>query len=306
MSIDNFPAILQPIIQQGYLDKEFLTALRINSALRMCARKATFACTIGKAAKWSHEDETSIVPINHYASTADLNLVTSRVGIALEFLQNAYVNGEQAARSMGEVAIHALWEGFAIDKSATFYVNRRDGKHSLTSTDQLTMSAILDAVAHLKTRGAPLIDGFYNCYLDHVSERQLFGDPDFKQLFLGATSANQIFRVGMTNDFLGVRFMPLGQHMLRPEPMVSFMMRNVIVCGDGALIEGNFAGIDADDVRPKNAEVAVIEGVAMVTHETADSSQPIVSQGWYWIGGYGAAIHKSGELRRAVRVRHAG
>ena len=49
----------------------------------------------------------------------------------------------------------------------------------------------------------PEIDGVYNCYLDPVSARQLFADPDFKQLFQGATSANQVFRQGMTNDFLG-------------------------------------------------------------------------------------------------------
>ena len=48
----------------------------------------------------------------------------------------------------------------------------------------------------------------YNCYLDPVSARQLFADPDFKQLFQGATSANQVFRQGMTNDFLGLRFIP--------------------------------------------------------------------------------------------------
>ena len=70
------------------------------------------------------------------------------------------------------------------------------------------MSCFLDAVAKLRLNAVPEINGVYNCYLDPVSARQLFADPDFKQLFQGATSANQVFRQGMTNDFLGLRFIP--------------------------------------------------------------------------------------------------
>ena len=39
-------------------------------------------------------------------------MVTSRVGIASQFLQNAYVNGEQAARSLDELARNALFSGY--------------------------------------------------------------------------------------------------------------------------------------------------------------------------------------------------
>jgi len=50
--------------------------------------------------------------INHYAATTDLNMVTSRVGIASQFLQNAYTNGEQAARSLDELARNALYSAY--------------------------------------------------------------------------------------------------------------------------------------------------------------------------------------------------
>jgi hypothetical protein len=39
-------------------------------------------------------------------------MVTSRVGIASQFLQNAFVNGEQAARSLDELARNALFSSY--------------------------------------------------------------------------------------------------------------------------------------------------------------------------------------------------
>ena len=56
---------------------------------------------------WGVEQYT--ITINHYAATTDLNMVTSRVGIAGQFLQNAAINGEQAARSLDELARNALF-----------------------------------------------------------------------------------------------------------------------------------------------------------------------------------------------------
>ena len=98
----------------------------------------------------------------------------------------------------------------------------------------------------------PEIDGSYNCYLDPVSARQLFADPDFKQLFQGATSANQVFRQGMTNDFLGLRFMPTTEAFVQPHPtLAGLMVRRPIICGQGALVEGDFAGMAAEDVAPR-------------------------------------------------------
>ena len=39
-------------------------------------------------------------------------MVTNRVGIASQFLQNAYSNGEQAARSLDELARNALFSAY--------------------------------------------------------------------------------------------------------------------------------------------------------------------------------------------------
>ena len=126
MGIQNFPAALQPIIQQGFLDREFQNALRSRLGYRACADREDFPVGIGETLTktraglkpsvttplppalntnmdngltpqgWGVEQYT--ITINHYAATTDLNMVTSRVGIVGQFLQNAYANGEQAAR----------------------------------------------------------------------------------------------------------------------------------------------------------------------------------------------------------------
>ena len=65
-----------------------------------------------------------------------------------------------------------------------------------------------------------LVDGVYNCYLDPVSARQLFSDPDFKQLFQGATSSNPVFRQGMVSDFLGLRFITTTEAYVQTHPSI--------------------------------------------------------------------------------------
>jgi len=131
MGIQNFPPALQPIIQQGFLEREFQQALTSRLGYRACADRVKISVGIGETltrtrAGLKPSVTTPIVPstntnldngltptgwgveqytisINHYAATTDLNMVTSRVGIASQFLQNAYVNGEQAARSLERI-----------------------------------------------------------------------------------------------------------------------------------------------------------------------------------------------------------
>ena len=440
MAIQNFPAILQPIIQQGYLEREFSQALTSRLAFRSCADREEIAVGIGETltktraglkptittptvpstntnfdngltpTNWGVEQYT--LTINHYAATADLNMVTSRVGIASQFLQNAYTNGEQAARSLDEIARNVLfasylggntrvrttlsspgttvslddvrgfqsvfasgvqtgvsssnqltvtiganvynvtsvavdstnastaWGGISGTITCTSAVSTSDGTAGntviastapsiirpagrgntalLTSSDTLTMGALLDAVTRLRLNAVPEIDGAYNCYLDPVSARQLFADPDFKQLFQGATSANQVFRRGMTNDFLGIRFMPTTEVFVQQHPTLpNIMVRRPIICGAGALIEGSFAGMASSDIAPGNSIVTVVDGIAMVTREPIDRLQQIIAQSWYWIGGYCAPSDTTtnsltvptatnSNFKRAVVLEHAG
>jgi hypothetical protein len=440
MGISNFPAALQPIIQQGFLEREFQQALTSRLGYRACADREDIAVGIGETLTktraglkpsvttplvasqntnldngltptgWGVEQYT--LTINHYAATTDLNMVTSRVGIASQFLQNAYVNGEQAARSLDELARNALFSpyfggntrvritltsaaatlavddirGFqtvfsngiqvpvnstntllvtvgsnaytlvgaapdatnvatapggisgvltfqgnvtvadgtagntvqAANASVMIWPHARTNTSQLLATDQLTMASLLDAVSKLRVNAVPEIDGVYNCYLDPVSARQLFADQDFQRLFQGATSANQVFRTGMVNDFLGLRFIPTTEAYVQPHPSIAGVnIRRPIVCGQGALIEGDFEGMAASDVAPDGAMVAVVDKVAMVTREPLDRLQQIIAQSWYWIGGFCAPTDigtnpstiptaTNAAYKRAVIIEHVG
>ena len=440
MPISNFPAVLQPIIQQGFLDREFQQALRSRLGYRACADREDISVGIGETltktraglrpsvttpllastntnldngltpGNWGVEQYT--LTINHYAATTDLNMVTSRVGIASQFLQNAYVNGEQAARSLDELARNALFNSYfggntrvrstlaaagpavaaddirgftssfvsgvpvpvsagatlSVVVGASVYtltaaaadatnvsttpggisgvltfstaVSMADGTAANTvtaanasvivrpgnrgntgqilATDSLTMGSLLDAVAKLRLNAVPEIDGVYNCYLDPVSARQLFADGDFRQLFTGATSANQVFRQGMINEFLGLRFIPTTEAYVQPHPTLpNVFVRRPIVCGQGALIEGDFAGMAENDVAPSDSIVSLVDGVAMVTREPIDRLQQIIAQSWYWIGGFCTPsdvttnpntipTSTNATFKRAVMLEHAG
>lgn len=440
MAIQNFPLALQPIIQQGFLEREFDQALRSRLGYRACADRELISVGIGEIitktraglkpsvttplpgssntnfdngltpTAWNVEQYT--LSMNHYASTIDLNMVTSRVGIASQFLQNAYVNGEQAARSLDELARNALFNAYfggntrirttlgsagpvvtvddvrgfqnvfnngvqqpvsnslpltivigsntynvvsstadvtsvsttpggasgtltlsgnvsvadgtagntvlASNASVVIRPTQRGNTAQLGVNDTLTMSCLLDAVAKLRLNAVPEIDGVYNCYLDPISARQLFGDPDFKQLFQGATSANQVFRKGMTNDFLGLRFISTTETYVQSHPTLSgVMVRRPIVCGKGALVEGDFAGMASNDVAPADSIVSLVDGIAMVTREPVDRLQQIVAQSWYWIGGFCAPSDTTtnpstvptatnAAFKRAVMIEHVG
>jgi hypothetical protein len=422
MGIQNFPPALQPIIQQGFLEREFEQALRSRLGYRAIADREEIAVGIGETltktrgglkpsvttplppasnnnfdnglspSTWGVEQYT--ITINHYAATTDLNMVTSRVGIASQFLQNAYVNGEQAARSLDELARDTLFNSYfggntrvrttlasagpavAVDDIRGFLTGFVNGVQQAVSSanpltvtvgadaytlvgaapdttnvstapngisgvltfatsvsvsdgtagntgalmagDTLTMSNLLDAVSKLRVNAVPEVDGVYNCYLDPVSARQLFADPDFKQLFQGATSTNQVFRRGMVNQFLGLRFIPTTEAFVQPHPtLAGLMVRRPIICGQGALIEGDFAGMAADDVAPKDSIVHLVDGVAMVTREPLDRLQQIIAQSWYWIGGFCAPSDTTtnpttiptatnAAFKRAVMIEHIG
>jgi hypothetical protein len=177
------------------------------------------------------------------------------------------------------------------------------------------MATLLNAVATLRLNAVPEIDGAYNCYLDPVSARQLFGDQAFRQLFTGATSANQVFKRGVVNDFLGLRFVPTTEAFVTGNS--GSLIRRPIVCGKGALIEGDFAALAESDVAPKDSIVSVVDGIAMVTREPIDRLQQIIAQSWYWIGGFTTPSDittspstvptaTNAVFKRAVMVEHAG
>jgi len=140
MPIQNMPASLQNAIQQGFLEREFQTGLQSALGYRAIADRETVSINVGEtvtktraglkapvvsplsAASNTNLDngltpgaqtiEQYVLGIDQYADTIDLNIVTSQVGIANQFLLNAYTNGMQARQSLDRLARNALFAGY--------------------------------------------------------------------------------------------------------------------------------------------------------------------------------------------------
>lgn len=139
MGIENFPEQLRAAIQQGFLAREFESGLHARMGFRAIADREIFPNAIGETltktrkslkapvttplqpsgntnfdnglspSGWSVEQYT--LSINQYGDTIDLNMVTTGVGIASQFLANAQTNGMQAMQSLDRLARNALFGG---------------------------------------------------------------------------------------------------------------------------------------------------------------------------------------------------
>jgi hypothetical protein len=140
MGIENFPASLQPIVQEGFLARAFMDSLQSELTYRAIADRIKFPNKIGETltmtrpglkapvttninpgsntnldngltpSAWTVEQFT--LSVNMYGDTIDLNRVTQAVGIESQFLQNARVNGIQAAQSIDRQANNALYGSY--------------------------------------------------------------------------------------------------------------------------------------------------------------------------------------------------
>lgn len=139
MSIANFPASLQPVIQQGFLSRAFQDALQSKLGFRSIADRMDFPARIGQTItdtragllvpattplnptantnfdngmspdEWAVEQYT--LSINQYGNTMDLNQVTEGVGVANQFLANASRLGINARQTLDRLARNALYGG---------------------------------------------------------------------------------------------------------------------------------------------------------------------------------------------------
>lgn len=193
--------------------------------------------------------------------------------------------------------------------------NGRSNTSAIVGTDLLTMGAVLDGVAYLRRNAVPTVDGMYNLYLDPVSARQFFADPDFKQLFQGATAAAKEYRMGRVVELVDVRVIPTTENYVQSLGAVT--VRRPILVGDAALVEGDFAGMGKLDTTDDNAVIHMVDGIVQVTREPLDRLQQIIAQSWYWIGGFVAPTDftlnptivptaSASYLKRAVAFEHAG
>jgi hypothetical protein len=140
MPINNLPAALQDVIQQGILETSFKKPLEAKLGYRSIADQENFPAAIGESItktrtgllpaittplppaansditsgltpqNWATEQYT--LAINQYSANQMLNVRTSRVAIADIFLRNAFTLGKQAAFSVDTLAYNSLFSAY--------------------------------------------------------------------------------------------------------------------------------------------------------------------------------------------------
>ncbi len=151
--------------------------------------------------------------------------------------------------------------------------------------DTLGIQTVLSAVAALRMNNVPTVDGCFHCYLDDQQMLGLFRDGDFKYLYRGAYGT-ETYQAGSIVELLGVRFIPTTEAPQQVS-LGAGAIHRAIVCGKGALVEGDYADAGHRDIP--DAEKSLMEqvdSVVMVTREPLDRLKQIIAQSWYWIGGY--------------------
>ena len=159
------------------------------------------------------------------------------------------------------------------------------GASNYVPGDTLGIQTVLSAVAALRSNNVPTIGGSYNCYLDDAQLLGLFRDADFKYLYRGAYGS-EAYQAGSVIELLGVRFVPTTE---APQQLSlgAGLIHRAIVCGQGALIEGDFENIGHMDVPDaERSLLELVDGVCMVTREPLDRLKQVIAQSWYWIGGF--------------------
>lgn len=138
MAFDNFPAALQPIIQQNYLERAFEDSLTAKLGFDAVAEAEEFDMRVGDTKtttkfgklatpqaplnpatntnfdngltpNTSSSVEQYTMTLQEWGDTLSLNVVQDKVGIASQFVRNAANLGEQAHRKRDELARDALY-----------------------------------------------------------------------------------------------------------------------------------------------------------------------------------------------------
>jgi len=163
--------------------------------------------------------------------------------------------------------------------------NGRTASSHLVPGDRLTLHLILAAVARLRDDGVPDFDGDYHCYLDNTTLLELFQDPDFMHLYSGQADS-EAWRQGQVIRLLGVTFITTTEAPQQTLALTGQRIHRAIVCGQGALIEGDFAGLGQSDLEPDPTHRQFIDGVCLLVREPLDRFQEIIAQSWKWRGGF--------------------
>lgn len=252
-------------------------------------------------------------------SSLNLGAFTGALGLSgtLTFSSNVTVADGTALNTVTHLNAPALirpngkWYGGSAAAATT-------ATSSLLASDVLTLATIEDAVAMVRNNTG-MVDQNFNLYLDNVSMRQLFADQDFKLMYQGQYSSPEA-RQGKVFELMGVNFVPTTEAFVQQSGNgVGVKVRRPILVAQGALVEGDFVGMEqkAKDLGNTNAIISTSDDVVQVVRAPLDRFQQIIGQSWFWIGGFVAPTDATANttiiptagaqyLKRACVIEHAG
>lgn len=167
--------------------------------------------------------------------------------------------------------------------------NARATTRAIQAGDILTMQDVISGVAQLRDNGVPDVDGRYNMYLDQQSGVQLFRDEEFQLLYRGRSLEDPTYKGAQYIEGLDVRFIRTTQ---APQQLQSgttgIKIHRPILCGADMLVEGTFEGQTEaiNNLVQGFGYLEEIDGIVQVIRPQLDRLQQIISQSWFWIGGY--------------------
>jgi hypothetical protein len=222
-------------------------------------------------------------------TTADgTNVSTAPGGVSGSLIFSANVTIADATAGMAVTAATAplvLRPNARLTTAALVAPQNTYGATNYVPGDTLTMNTLLSGVAQLRQNNVPTVGGRYNFYTDDAQLLGLFRDQDFKLLYRGDYGSDA-YVTGQIIELLGIRFIPTTEAPQQASLGAGPVHRGILL-GEGALVEGTFEGIGAQDI-PLDSEsiMDMVDGIAMVTRPPLDRLQQIIAQSWYWIGGY--------------------
>ena len=223
---------------------------------------------------------------NSLADTVNISTAPNGTSGTLTFSTNvAVADGTSAQAVIASTAPLVLRPNGRLTTAGLTAPSGMYGAASYVPGDTLGIQTVLAAVAALRMNNVPSINGSFNCYLDDQQMLGLFRDGDFKYLYRGAYGT-EVYQHGSIVELLGVRFVPTTEAPQQVS-LGAGTVHRAIVCGKGALIEGDYQDMGHLDIP--DAEKSLIERmdtVVMVTREPLDRLKQIIAQSWYWIGGY--------------------
>lgn len=156
----------------------------------------------------------------------------------------------------------------------------------LGAGDVLTMEQLLSAKQTLVANGVePFSDGLYRFIVDPFQALPLYNDTAFQRFQMGHTESRE-YRRGVIAEVLGIQIVETT--MALQQSITGNKIHRGLLVGDGVLIESDYTqtGYAALRNELEDEMITLVEGVAHVTRPPLDRLGQVITQSWYFAGGW--------------------